>query len=178
MFSTTIYSVITIRCSLWLSRNSRCCYVIHAVLKHSLKALSRRVTWHCRRLLQECHDDIVEVSIVKSRQTMLVVQVCQASEHLILVDILQIKEIFILTKNHTIFTCTSTSCFPTAFIKKENRDKSTPLGNIVASARRIAADMQPSITAKTFWSCILRIHRQTNSARSYRLRLELVFMQE
>lgn len=48
--------------------------MIHAVLKHSLKALSRRVTWHCRRLLQECHDDIVEVSIVKSSQTMLVIQ--------------------------------------------------------------------------------------------------------
>lgn len=45
----------------------------------------------------------------------------------------------------------------------EKRDKST-LGNRVASAKRIAADMIPSITAKTFSRCFLRMHRHINSA--------------
>lgn len=47
----------------------------------------------------------------------------------------------------------------------EKRDKLTPLGRIVASAKRIAADMNPKMTAKIFWSCFLSIHRQINSTK-------------
>lgn len=49
----------------------------------------------------------------------------------------------------------------------ENRDKSTPLGNRVASANRIAADIQPKITAETFSNCFRRTHRQINSGKEY-----------
>lgn len=47
----------------------------------------------------------------------------------------------------------------------ENRDKSTPLGNRVASANRMAADIQPRITAETFSNCFRRTHRQINSGK-------------
>lgn len=47
----------------------------------------------------------------------------------------------------------------------EKRDKLTPLGRIVASARRIAADMNPKMTAKTFWSCFLSTQRQIISTK-------------
>ena len=62
-------------------------------------------------------------------------------------------------------TCTSTSCFFTELIRIEKRDRSTPLGKRVASAKRIAADMIPSMIARTFFSCFLRMHCQINSAK-------------
>lgn len=61
------------------------------------------------------------------------------------------------------FTCTSISCLPAACIKREKRDKSTPLGNMVASAIRIAIDMHPNITANDFTSCFFNMHLQRNS---------------
>lgn len=61
------------------------------------------------------------------------------------------------------FTWTSISCLPTALIRMEKRDKSTPLGKRVASAKRMATDMQPSNTAENFSSCFLRIQRHRNS---------------
>lgn len=60
-------------------------------------------------------------------------------------------------------TWTRISCFPTAFIRMEKSDKSTPLGSKVASANSMAAEMQPSITAKAFRSCFLSIQHQMNS---------------
>lgn len=63
------------------------------------------------------------------------------------------------------YTCTSTSCFRTEFIRTEKRDRSTPFVSKVASANRIAADMIPSKIAKSFSSCCLRMHRQQNSAK-------------
>lgn len=65
-------------------------------------------------------------------------------------------------------TCTSTSCAPTDFIRIEKRDRST-LGRRVASARRIATDMIPSITANPFSTCFLKMHRQKNSAKNHHL---------
>lgn len=67
------------------------------------------------------------------------------------------------------FTCTNTSCLLTAFMRIEKRDKSTPLGSIVASAKIIAAEMQPNMIAKSFLSCFSRIHRHINSAKCYQL---------
>lgn len=66
----------------------------------------------------------------------------------------------------TNFTCTSTSCFFTELIRIEKRDRSTPLGKRVASANKIAADMIPRMTARTFLTCFIRMHRQTNSAKA------------
>lgn len=60
-------------------------------------------------------------------------------------------------------TCTSTSVCPAACTRIEKRDKSTPLGSMVASANRIANDMKPNITANDFSSCFLNIHRHRNS---------------
>lgn len=65
-------------------------------------------------------------------------------------------------------TCTSTSRVPTDFIRIEKRDRST-LGRRVASAKRIATDMIPSITAKPFSTCFLKMHRQKNSAKKQHL---------
>lgn len=45
----------------------------------------------------------------------------------------------------------------------ETRDRLTPLGKIVASAKRIAADMQPRTTAKNLSKCFLSIQRHSNS---------------
>ena len=45
----------------------------------------------------------------------------------------------------------------------EKRDKSTPLVSMIASADRIANDMQPNITANDFSSCFHSIHRYRNS---------------
>lgn len=65
-------------------------------------------------------------------------------------------------------TCTRTSCCPTEFITIEKSDRWT-LGSRVASAKRMAADMQPSIIAKSFSSCFLTMHSQINSARNQHL---------
>lgn len=46
----------------------------------------------------------------------------------------------------------------------ENRDKSTPRGRRVASAKRIATDMQPSRMDNSLSNCFLNMHRQINSA--------------
>ena len=62
-------------------------------------------------------------------------------------------------------TCIGSSCFPAEFIRIENRERSTPPISIVASAKRIVADMVPSMTANTFSSCFLKMHRHKNSAQ-------------
>ena len=59
------------------------------------------------------------------------------------------------------------SCFPTEFIRIENRERSTPPSSRVASAKRIAADMVHSMTANTFLSCFFKMHRQKNSAQFF-----------
>lgn len=61
-------------------------------------------------------------------------------------------------------TCTNNSCFPTDLMRIEKRDRST-LGSSVASAKRIATDMQPSIIANSFCSCFLKMQRHSNSAK-------------
>lgn len=47
-------------------------------------------------------------------------------------------------------TCTSTSSDFTEFTSIEKRERSTPLGRRVASAKRIAADIVPNMIAKSF----------------------------
>lgn len=49
----------------------------------------------------------------------------------------------------------------------EKRDRSTPLGNIVASATRIAADMQPKRIAKSFSICFFSTQRQSSSVNRF-----------
>lgn len=61
-------------------------------------------------------------------------------------------------------TCTSTSFCPAACTRIEKRDKSTPLGSMVASANRMKNDMKPNITANDFSTCFFNIHRHRNSA--------------
>ena len=56
------------------------------------------------------------------------------------------------------------------FIKKLYRNKATNItctstSCMVASANRIANDMQPSITANDFSSCFHNIHRHRNSVK-------------
>lgn len=60
-------------------------------------------------------------------------------------------------------TWTRTSFVSTELMRIEKREKSTPLGRIVASARRIATVKQPKMIAETFLSCFLNIHRHINS---------------
>lgn len=61
-------------------------------------------------------------------------------------------------------TCTRTSCFPTELMRIEKRDRSTR-GRRVASAKRIATEMIPSMTAKSFSTSFLSMQRQKNSAK-------------
>jgi hypothetical protein len=63
------------------------------------------------------------------------------------------------------FTWTGISCFPKTFIRLEKRDRSTPLGNKVASANNMEAEMQPRITESTLISCFLSKQRQMNSEK-------------
>lgn len=55
----------------------------------------------------------------------------------------------------------------------EKSDRSI-FGSRVASAKRIAADMQPSIIAKSFLSCFLTMHSQINSASNQHLLQDVV----
>lgn len=78
------------------------------------------------------------------------------------INLFQIK---VYWNKSTRITCTSTSCSPAACTRIEKRDKSTPLVSMVASANRIANDMQPKITANDFSRCFHNIHLHRNSGK-------------